>query len=152
MGFYWLTRHRVKYICKMRSRTAWRVMTAARVCNTKAATADVLIGWRSNDCTFSLHDQMMSSLPDDIFEDTPRLAYVNLKGNRLTTLNQKAFSKRRVFYDLRDNFINCNCNIKWVTTHGNSYSKNMLASCAEPTTFRLQQLDDLEEDDFDYCE
>ncbi|GIZ04318.1 hypothetical protein CEXT_26011 [Caerostris extrusa] len=53
---------------------------------------------------------------------------------------------------LSNNFINCNCNIKWVTTHGNSYSKNMLASCAEPTTFRLQQLDDLEEDDFDYCE
>ncbi|GBN18383.1 hypothetical protein AVEN_67312-1 [Araneus ventricosus] len=93
--------------------------------------------------------QKIAALPEDILADLPMLSVFFFEGNLLSTISEKVFSDVMVFYILKGNPINCNCNIKWII--GKFLPLFLQGECAEPESLKGTELKYLTKDNFRHC-
>ncbi|GFT23464.1 uncharacterized protein NPIL_556361 [Nephila pilipes] len=95
--------------------------------------------------------QKISSLPDGLLDDMDTLRMFRIENNFLTTVSQKAFSRWVRAYGLEGNPIDCNCDIKWLTTPDGLDLSKMTGHCAQPDSMKNKKLSTLQHSDFSYC-
>ncbi|XP_054167516.1 slit homolog 1 protein-like [Oppia nitens] len=62
------------------------------------------------------HNKLLTNIDNNVFSDTPNLQYLNLRANGFVTL-QLGFVNtfdRKIFLDVRDNPLHCNCSLEWL--------------------------------------
>ncbi|GIY51574.1 uncharacterized protein CEXT_347331 [Caerostris extrusa] len=101
--------------------------------------------------TMNFMDNQIESLPDDLFSEMPHIKYINLSGNKFTTITETVFG--RIYNDLQElrmeeNPIVCDCSIRWYLSR---YRYTLKGSCGGPADRKGRQFRDLQPKDFSYC-
>ncbi|CAL1300680.1 unnamed protein product [Larinioides sclopetarius] len=101
--------------------------------------------------TFNFPDNQVESLPDDLFTNMPELAYIDLSGNRITTISQAVFGN--VYNTLKElkmesNPIVCDCSMRWYMSR---YRGTLKGNCAGPEDRKGKSFHSLTPRDFTYC-
>ncbi|GFW90313.1 hypothetical protein TNCV_2121791 [Trichonephila clavipes] len=93
------------------------------------------------------------SLPDDMFDNMPKLHTVYFDNNKLTTFTstiwQKPYSKSLEEIHLLGNPFICDCSIIWFKKQ--SRKPTITGECKEPKNLEGRWLRDLSPKDFTYC-
>lgn len=101
--------------------------------------------------TFNFPDNQIDSLPDDLFTEMPKLNYIDLSGNKISTLTQAVFGN--VYNKLEklimeNNPVVCDCSLRWYMSR---YKGTLVGNCAGPEDRKGRSFHDLTPKDFSYC-
>ncbi|XP_035212561.1 peroxidasin-like [Stegodyphus dumicola] len=81
----------------------------------------------------SLRDNQIETLPNDMFQEMPKLETFLIAHNHILTLDEKTFSsiwKQLGFLDLEDNHLACDCRISWIIN--TKFPRATVGFCSEP--------------------
>ncbi|GFT23460.1 uncharacterized protein NPIL_556341 [Nephila pilipes] len=95
--------------------------------------------------------QKISSLPDGLLSDMDALVMFRIENNQLMTVSQKVFIGKERIFGLEGNPINCNCEIKWITSTDGLDLSRISGDCSQPDSMKTKKLAALKPSDFSYC-
>ncbi|GBN88782.1 hypothetical protein AVEN_187675-1 [Araneus ventricosus] len=101
--------------------------------------------------TFKFPDNQIDSLPDDLLTKMPVLEYIDLSGNKITTITQAVFGN--VYNTIKElnmenNPVICDCSLQWYMSR---YRGTLKGNCAGPEDKKGKSFQSLTQRDFSYC-